>query len=111
MSGGPSTAHLREDIEAHVQQSLDAMVAEVPADVAATSVRLTGGAAEALVERSADLDLLVTGSRGYGPLHSVLVGGFSGRLVREAQCPVIVIPRGIEAPLSSLFGGQAATAV
>jgi nucleotide-binding universal stress UspA family protein len=111
MTGGASVAGLREDIERHVQESLDAIVAELPADVPATSVRLTGGAAEALAERSADLDLLVTGSRGYGPLHSVLVGGFSGRLVRSAQCPVIVIPRGIEAPLTSLFGGAAATAV
>jgi hypothetical protein len=27
----------------------------------------------------------------------------SGRLVREAECPVIVVPRGIEAPLEDLF--------
>ena len=33
------------------------------------------------------------GSRGYGPLHSVLVGGVAGRVVREAACPVIVLPR------------------
>jgi nucleotide-binding universal stress UspA family protein len=111
LSGGPSVANLREHIERHVQESLDAIVAEIPSDVPATSVRLDGGAAEALAERSAQLDLLVTGSRGYGPLHSVLVGGFSGRLVRSAQCPVIVVPRGIAAPLGNLFGGTTATAV
>src|SRR4051794_11857043 len=38
MSGGPSTMILRQDIERHVQESLDAMVARVPADVVATSV-------------------------------------------------------------------------
>jgi nucleotide-binding universal stress UspA family protein len=111
MSGGPSLATLKEDVERSVQESLDAIVAEIPSDVSATSVRLDGDAAEAIAERSAQLDLLVTGSRGYGPLHSVLVGGFAGRLVRSAQCPVIVVPRGIEAQLGNLFGGTAATAV
>ena len=33
------------------------------------------------------------GSRGYGPLHSVLVGGVAGRVVRDAACPVLVLPR------------------
>ena len=57
-----------------------------------------------------ELDLLVCGSRGYGPLRSVLVGGVSGRLMRSAHCPVIVVPRGIEPPLASLFEGAATTA-
>ena len=43
---------------------------------------------------------MLAGSRGYGPLRSVLVGGVSGRLMRTVQCPVIVVPRGAEAPLS-----------
>ena len=37
--------------------------------------------------------MLLVGSRGYGPMHSVLVGGVAGRVVREAACPVIVLPR------------------
>ena len=52
-----------------------------------------GNAAEILADGSEDLDLLVLGSRGYGPLHSVLVGGVAGRVVREAACPVLVLPR------------------
>ena len=50
---------------------------------------------------------MLAGSRGYGPLRSVLVGGVSGRLMRTVQCPVIVIPRGVEAPLATLFGAVA----
>lgn len=111
MSGGPSVAQLREDIERHVQESLDAIVAELPPEIPATSIRLAGGASDAIAERSAELDLLVMGSRGYGPLHSVFVGGFAGRLMRTALCPVIVVPRGIEAPLSSLFDGTTAAVV
>jgi nucleotide-binding universal stress UspA family protein len=102
---------LREDIERHVQESLDALLAEIPGGVTARSVRLAGAPADQLAEHSAELDLLVTGSRGYGPLHSVLAGGVAGRLMRSAQCPVIIVPRGIEAPLESLFGGATATAV
>jgi nucleotide-binding universal stress UspA family protein len=109
--GGPSVYSLREDVERHVQEGLDAIVAGVRDDVTARSVRLAGAPADRLAEHSAQLDLLVTGSRGYGPLRSVLAGGVSGRLMRCAQCPVIVVPRGIEAPLGSLFGDAAATAV
>jgi hypothetical protein len=32
----------------------------------------------------------------------VLVGGVSGRVMRSAACPVIVAPRGVEAPLGAL---------
>jgi nucleotide-binding universal stress UspA family protein len=103
LMAGPSVAALRTDVERDMQKSLDAIVAEIPSDVAARSVRLTGGAAETLTERSEHLDLLITGSRGYGPLHSVLVGGVSGRLMRAAQCPVIVVPRGVQTPLAGLF--------
>ena len=50
-----------------------------------------------------DADLLVLGSRGYGPRRAVLLGGVSGRVVRRAACPVIVVPRAIEKPLEELF--------
>ena len=49
------------------------------------------------------------GSRGYGPLHAVIAGGLSGRMVRTAHCPVIVVPRGIESPLETLFGPATTT--
>ena len=53
--------------------------------------------------------MLVMGSRGYGPLHAVLAGGLAGQLLRRAECPVIVVPRGIEQPLERLFDEPAAT--
>ncbi len=53
----------------------------------------TGNAAQVLADASDALDLLFVGSRGYGPLRAVMVGGVSGRLVREAFCPVVVFPR------------------
>jgi nucleotide-binding universal stress UspA family protein len=58
--------------------------------------------ADALVGVSEHLDLLICGSRGYGPLRAVLLGGVTRRVVAEASCPVIVLPRGVKAPLEAL---------
>jgi nucleotide-binding universal stress UspA family protein len=52
-----------------------------------------GDAGRALVEHSESLDLLVLGSRGYGPLRSVLLGSVSSYVMRHAGCPVLVVPR------------------
>ena len=40
-----------------------------------------------------DADLLVCGSRGYGPARRVLLGGVSARLLKVARVPVMVVPR------------------
>ncbi|MDP9134842.1 MAG: universal stress protein [Actinomycetota bacterium] len=72
---------------------LDAAVATIETEPRAEKFFAVGDAADILAEASEQLDLLFVGSRGYGPLHAVMVGGVSGRLVREAACPVIVLPR------------------
>ena len=55
---------------------------------------LTGKPAEALAERAADLDLLVVGSRGWGPVRRLLLGSTSEQVVRDAPSSVLVVPRG-----------------
>jgi nucleotide-binding universal stress UspA family protein len=59
--------------------------------------------ADTLVRVSEHVDILVCGSRGYGPLRAVVLGGVSRRVAAEARCPVIVLPRGIESPLDELM--------
>jgi nucleotide-binding universal stress UspA family protein len=54
---------------------------------------LEGTPHEQLVGASRELDLLVMGSRGYGPVRSVLLGATSRRVVAQAACPVLVVPR------------------
>jgi nucleotide-binding universal stress UspA family protein len=61
-----------------------------------------GDPGDVLIDLSAHLDLLVCGSRGYGPLRAVLLGSVSRRITAEARCPVIVIPRGVKAALETL---------
>lgn len=61
------------------------------AELASTEV-LDGDPADLLAERSGRLDLIVIGSRGYGPVAGVLLGGVGSRLIRNAMGPVIVVP-------------------
>lgn len=49
-----------------------------------------------LAEESEALDLLLIGSRGYGPIGRTFLGSVSSYVTRKAACPVIVTPRGHE---------------
>lgn len=53
-----------------------------------------GSVDQVLVAESAELDLLVAGSRGYGPIGAVLLGSATTHLARNASCPLLVTPRG-----------------
>jgi len=46
-----------------------------------------------LVEFSRQVDLLVIGSRGWGPVRRLLLGGTADRLFRAAAAPVLAVPR------------------
>jgi nucleotide-binding universal stress UspA family protein len=67
-------------------------------------------AAEFLVAASERVDLLICGSRGYGPKRAVLLGGVSRRVTAEAACPVVVLARGTEVGLRPLVEEDAALA-
>jgi nucleotide-binding universal stress UspA family protein len=47
-----------------------------------------------LVAFSSEVDLLVVGSRAWGPVRRILVGSTAASLMRAAHCPVLVLPRG-----------------
>jgi nucleotide-binding universal stress UspA family protein len=65
----------------------------LPAEVLDDVEVIDGRPADALVSLSSDLDLIVCGSRGYGPVRAVLLGGVSRELVDSAACPVLILPR------------------
>ncbi|MFD0313110.1 universal stress protein [Streptomyces flavalbus] len=68
-----------------------------PADV--EYVGLEGAPGPLLSELGADAGLLVLGSRGRGGFTSLLLGSSSLTVARDAECPVVVVPRpGREVP-------------
>jgi nucleotide-binding universal stress UspA family protein len=87
------------------EETLRDAVAEAVGDVPFDIDILAGDPAERLWLASADVDLLVCGSRGYGPLRAVLLGSVSRRLTASARCPVLVLPRGVPAPLDAIVAG------
>jgi nucleotide-binding universal stress UspA family protein len=85
--------HNLETVNATERSQLERRLRDAVADIAgidAESVLLDGNASDRLTEQTRTLDLLVVGSRGYGPLRSVLLGGVSGHVIRTARCPVVV---------------------
>jgi len=76
-------------------EALDRVVAELPASLDPTGRLIEGPVVDALADLlPEDTDLLICGSRGYGPIRRVLLGGVSARVVRHARVPVVVVPRG-----------------
>lgn len=72
---------------------LNRAIHSVDERLGATGRRLDGPPARMLAGACEDADLLVVGSRGYGPVLRVLLGSVSTRLIHIAPCPVLVIPR------------------
>jgi nucleotide-binding universal stress UspA family protein len=63
-------------------------------DVEATGDVVVGLPAEELAELSQDVDLLVLGSRGWGPVRRAMAGSTAAGVMRKAYAPVLVLPRG-----------------
>jgi nucleotide-binding universal stress UspA family protein len=74
------------------KELLEAMAAEAAAHGEVDVIEATGDPASELVRMSAGLDVLVTGSRDQGTLRRLLLGSVSKHVVRNAVCPVIVVP-------------------
>jgi nucleotide-binding universal stress UspA family protein len=95
---------VRAGAERAVEAATAGQSVEVEPDVS------VGDPADFLIAASANVDLLICGSRGYGPTRAVLLGGVSRRVTREALCPVIVLPRGAESDLEALVSEDAGAA-
>jgi nucleotide-binding universal stress UspA family protein len=89
------------DFEPDMQAAFARVAEQAAARVTGVPVRtrlLAGPAAHELAEATREgVDLLVAGSRGYGPLRSVIAGSVARHLVDHASCPVLVIPRSADA--------------
>jgi nucleotide-binding universal stress UspA family protein len=83
-------ASSRELFEAALAEGL----ARVGGRVEAEAELLEGGVVDTLASLDRrDADLLVCGSRAYGPVRRVLLGGVSSQLLRRSALPLLVVPR------------------
>ncbi len=87
--GGTMVPSVGEEIDTILQQAEERMRALEGAEGRAV-YGLTG---EELAAFSDELDLLVVGSRGYGPLKRLVLGSTSDYLERHARCSLLVLPR------------------
>ena len=92
-----AAASLLEDVM-HVERDwltdrLGAVRSELPSDLEPEIDIHDGDPAHELIKAGSTADLLVLGSRDYGPVLRVMVGGASAEVVQKAPCPVLVVPR------------------
>ena len=81
-----------DDTLQRAREKLDRMLASVDTeDLELDPVVTAVPAPQALVDRSADCDLLVVGSRGRGGFRGLVLGSVSMQCMLHAHCPVTVV--------------------
>jgi nucleotide-binding universal stress UspA family protein len=90
----PAATEQGEITEVTLRHAVEAALGDLPADVELRAVQ--GNPGRALVEaaRETDAQLLVLSARGDGAM-SRLLGTVSQQVLRQAPCPVLVVPAGI----------------
>jgi nucleotide-binding universal stress UspA family protein len=92
---GTSYAGWRRDLIEGAEHMAQAAVAALRHETEPEIVIVEGDALERLAYASRGLDVLLVGSRRFGPVRSALLGGVSTRLIERAACPVVIVPRGV----------------
>jgi nucleotide-binding universal stress UspA family protein len=93
VSGADLTRHR------HAHEALELARGLVPPAIRGDVELVPGRPEQALAESSREVDLLVCGSRGYGPVRTVLLGGVSTSLAHRSAAPLIVVPREAALPI------------
>lgn len=95
--GGTTVSRIIEQRAEHARSAVDTAISGSPAGVSMSGQVVTDFDPKGVIANaSREADLLVVGSRGYGPLGRVLLGSVSSALLRSAACPVVVTPRSRE---------------
>lgn len=90
-----SAGELEDAERREKRRLLETAMSRVPDDLSSEGHVLVGNAGLALAESSTDYDLIVAGSRGYGPLRRTLLGSTTRSLLRASSCPVLILPRAV----------------
>jgi nucleotide-binding universal stress UspA family protein len=94
----PDDLDAESELRSFAAASLAELAELAPAGVAVERLVTAGPAAPTLLEHARDADLLVAGSRHYGPLHRLFAGSVSTRLLTDGSVPVLVTARPSAAP-------------
>ena len=89
------------DTEDELIQKANRRLEELPGVEGRALCGLTG---EELAAFGDEVDILVVGSRGYGPIRRLVLGSTANYLERRARCSLLVVPRG--ATVSPIDGRQ-----
>ena len=103
LAPGFGVAEVLADRRATTTRAVEHAVAALPGDLTAEAVTPEGAPVAALAHAADDVDLLVCGSRSYGPLGALLLGSVSRPLLHRAPTPLLVVPRGRERRLEQLL--------
>ena len=98
---------INASIYADTERVLMERAARLSSNLESEATLQSGKPADVLIGLSETVDILVMGSRGYGPLKAVLLGGVSGQVIRSAACPVVVVPRRARSAVGSVFASAA----
>ena len=89
-----TTGEVTDPEREEMRRQLELAAARIPAGLLHQTQLLIGKAGQELADISGDFDLMIVGSRTYGPLRRTLLGSTTCRLMRAAACPILVLPRG-----------------
>lgn len=92
LSGGITVP--QDEISIYGREALNVALAGVDIkDVPIEKRQKPGHPAAAILEEieKEDFDLVVMGSRGYGPISGVLLGSVSQHVLSKAKCPVMIV--------------------
>lgn len=87
---GEVTREIRADSEELLHRAQTTVAASAP-EVRSDLVLLTGDPREVLLRLATHASTIVLGSRGRGPVTSLLLGSVSVAVSRQAACPVVVV--------------------
>ncbi len=94
---GPEHVRRQAPIPADWPAATAALVDQAQRKLAAIDgvegIAVAGGPREELTKLAEDVDLLIVGSRGYGPLGCVLHGSVSSYLERHVSSALLIVPR------------------
>jgi len=97
----PGPQHVRDNVAKSIHEHHD-VLHQLRDRVASTGVEtkvllIQGPTVEKIVSEAqrVEADLIIIGSHGYGAIRQLILGSVSEGVVKDAPCPVLVVPRSL----------------